>query len=254
MYDQMRPGKGTLTQGVDHDHHGVSRGTPGKQTRVQQELGAHGYTAAPIGIELPAQQKVAFHVGPLNITVTVGLGVSNARGPVSFNVKDGSFSVGDDHMTIDFRSPASIEGKALEVTGAKVNVYKAGSSSIDVKPDTGGVIGVEYKHAWTVTGKGSHPWTASFSVATLVSFRKKAKAKKKKHNPIHIPIITPLLNEGKKAAEDIEDAAEDVGEAVAGVTEAVAEDIEEVAEEVIEAVPEYAELLLAAGKVAKKRH
>jgi hypothetical protein len=93
--------------------------------------------------------------------------LSHGKGPVKINLHNGGFSVGHEHMTVNFKSPDAVTGKHLSVTGAKVDVIKGHTSHTAAKIENG-YVGVDYTTTWTVKGSGHHPWTTTISFSTFI--------------------------------------------------------------------------------------
>ena len=178
MFDH-KPGKATLTHGHGHHADSATGPHPGKQSRVEQELGGQGHGGPKaIAAMIPADgggpatsittsESVSFDSGQVHISESVSATLSHGEGPLTLNLDKGGLSVGNEHMTINLKSADAVTGKHLHVSGASVEVSKNHSSHTAAKIEDG-YVGVEYSTSWTVKGKGHHPWTTTFSISAFV--------------------------------------------------------------------------------------
>jgi hypothetical protein len=192
MFDH-KPGKDTRTHNAGHAHDAAGPHA-GKHSRVEQELGgqgAGGPTAklADVGTSATFSTDFAsFTQGNVHVSESVSATLSHGEGPLKIDLNTGGFSVGNEHMTVDFKSPGAVTGKHLHVSGASVEVIKNHSSHTGAKIEHG-YVGVDYTTSWTVKGTGRHRWTTTFSFSTFVG----AKPPHKHHHWWeHIPVVSTV--------------------------------------------------------------
>jgi hypothetical protein len=97
-----KPGMGTHTHG-----HAAAGPEPhaGKQSRVEQELGAQGHagpiaTAADTTVSSTFSTDYAsFHQGNVLVSESVSATLSHGKGPVKIDLDKGGMSVGNEHTT-----------------------------------------------------------------------------------------------------------------------------------------------------------
>lgn len=170
MFDQ-KPGKGTHT----HGHAGrAAEPQVGKQSRVEQELGGQGRGGPvaraaddPTAGGTVSSDYVAFHQGDVFVSESVAATLSHGEGPVNININKGGLSVGNEHLTVDFKSASAATGKHLQVSGASVELIKGHTSHTGAKIEDG-YVGVDYSTSWTIKGKGHHPWSVTLSFSTFI--------------------------------------------------------------------------------------
>ncbi|HET7501094.1 MAG TPA: hypothetical protein VFK02_08830 [Kofleriaceae bacterium] len=222
MLDHKRPGKSSLAGGAAHDHHDhhPHHPAPGKHTQV--ELAARGALAhaAMAGggpqVSTSTSKSVSFHEGPLLVQTTVGVSLSHGNGPVSIDLSGGGMSVGNDHMTVDFKSPGAATGKSLPIGGASVTVTKNSTQRSGFKMSDG-YAGFEYTTSWTVKAKG---WTSTVAVTSFVGHRPVPKP--------HHGIIGKVIH------------------AVGHVLHDVAHELAKISESIVHSAPKWGPVLVAA--------
>ena len=168
MFDKQ-PGKGTLTHNASHPHDAAGP-EPGKHSRVDQELGHHGPIATAADVTTSnsfSTEFASFNQGNVHVSESVTATLSHGKGPVKIDLSNGGFSVGHEHMKVNFKSPDAVTGKHLAVSGAKVDIIKGHASHTGAKIENG-YVGVDYTTTWTVKGKGHHPWTTTISFSTFI--------------------------------------------------------------------------------------
>jgi hypothetical protein len=192
MFDRQ-PGKDTRTSNAGHAHDAAGP-HPGKHSRVE-ELGGQGHggpTAqlADVGTSTTFSTDFAeFTEGNVHVSESVSATLSHGKGPVKIDLSKGGFSVGNEHMTVNFKSPDAVTGKHLHVSGASVEVVKNHSSHTGAKIENG-YVGVDYSTSWTIKGSGHHPWTTTISFSTFIG----AKPPHKHHHWWeHIPVVSTVV-------------------------------------------------------------
>jgi hypothetical protein len=174
MYQDSRPGRGTLVSHGPSQRSGHSAVQPGKQTRVEQELGS---TAAPLAarrpdphptVELIARDRLDLDLpGGLRLSETATAIVMNAHGgDVKVSIGLGSLSIGNAEMHVDMNSGPAVRGRHLTASGAGVMVRQDGHHRSELKARFGH-IGYEYASSWTITSH-HHPWRVELTLATFI--------------------------------------------------------------------------------------
>lgn len=131
----------------------------------------------------------SFHQGDVYVSESVSATLSHGKGPVKIDLDKGGFSIGSEHMTVNFKSADAVTGKHLHVGGASVEVIKGHSSYTGAKIENG-YVGVDYTTSWTIKGSGHHPWSTTLSFSTFVG----AKPPHKHHHWWqHIPVVGTVV-------------------------------------------------------------
>lgn len=188
-----KPGKGAHTHS-----HGAGGPEPhaGKQSRVEQELGAQDH-AGPMATaaDAPTSATVssdfaAFHQGNVFVSESVSATLSHGKGPVKIDLHKGGLSVGNEHMTLNLKSADAATGKHLHASGASAEIIKGHSSHTGAKIEDG-YVGVDYTTSWTVKGTGHHPWSVTLSFSTFIGA--KPPHHHHKHWWQHIPVVSTVV-------------------------------------------------------------
>lgn len=197
---EHKPGKGTRAHDDDHGHaHHQAGGTqPGKQSRVEQELGGGG-GAGPLAVAADApdtsittSEFVAFHSGDVYISESVAATLHHGgSGPISMNLNKGGMSFGHHNLNVDFKSADAVTGKHLRVSGASVDVIKNHAFHSGPKIEDG-YVGVNWTTEWTIKGKGHHPWSTTISMSTFIGTRPPHQ-KHHKHWWQHLPVVSTVV-------------------------------------------------------------
>jgi hypothetical protein len=173
---EHKPHKGTHHD-HDHGHAPHAAAEPGKQTRVENELGGAGSGGdaiahaadVPTG-EITTSEFVAFNSGNVHVSESVAATLSHGDGPLKINLHKGGMTVGHEHFDVDFKSADAVTGKGLKVSGASVEVLKGHSHHTSAKIEDG-YVGVDYTTSWTIKGTGKHPWKTTISISAFVGAR-----------------------------------------------------------------------------------
>src|SRR3954471_127033 len=188
-----KPGKGAHT----HSHAaGGLEPHAGKQSRVEQELGAQDH-AGPIATAADtttsatvSSDYASFHQGNVFVSESVSATLSHGKGPVKIDLHKGGMSVGNEHMTLNLKSADAATGKHLHVSGASAEIIKNHSSHTGAKIEDG-YVGVDYTTSWTVKGTGHHPWSVTLSFSTFIGA--KPPHHHHKHWWQHIPVVSTVV-------------------------------------------------------------
>jgi hypothetical protein len=143
-------------------------------------------------------ESVEFDEGEVHVKETASLTISHGKGPQSFNLSKGQLTVGDEHMSVNLKSPEAAAGRGLPVSGSSVTVAQGHTSKTNVKFDEK-YVGTEYKTSYTLHSK--HGWSATF---TLTTFAGIVPPHHKKHWWQKIPLVAGAL----AIAKILEGAAE----------------------------------------------
>ncbi len=202
MLQHKHPGKSSLTAGAApaQDHP-----TPGKQTRVEQ---AHGPTASAAvldgggpAVSTTSSDTVTFNEGMVKVTETISLTLTHGSGDVSVDLHKGGIQVGNDHMSIDVKSPDAATGKGLHL-GGSTTVTKGHTRKVEGKVEHD-EVGAEYTTTWEVEGKG---WKATVLATAFMGIKRPPPPKHHGvvHNVIHavehgVSAIAHEILKGQKA-------------------------------------------------------
>lgn len=171
---ERRPGKGTLTHPTAHANaHGPG---PGKHSRVDQELGHGGPLATAARSDDPqvsttvSSDFATIHQGLVYASISISATLKHGDGHVKIDLNKGGLSVGNDHMTGNFKSSGAATGKGLTLSGASVDIVK-GPHSRSGAAFQNGYVGFDYTASYTITGTGEHPWSVTVSYSTFIGTR-----------------------------------------------------------------------------------
>ncbi|HEY6173373.1 MAG TPA: hypothetical protein VIX73_02975 [Kofleriaceae bacterium] len=193
---EHKPGKGTSKHDHDHGHAHHAGAQPGKQTRVENELGGGGgggplahAADVPTG-EITTSEFIAFNSGNVHVSESVAATLSHGEGPLKINLHKGGMTVGNEHFDVDFKSADAVTGKGLRVSGASVEVHHGHTTRTGAKIEDG-YVGVDYSTSWTIKGSGKHPWKTTISISAFVGAR--PPHHHHKHWWQHIPVVSTVV-------------------------------------------------------------
>ena len=188
----------------------------GKQSRVEQKLGGPGHDAPRVTAAdsttsgTYALEFARSEHGDVLVRESVSATLTHGDGPVKIDLNKGGMSVGDEHMTVNFKSADAVTGKHLHLSGAKAEVIKGHSShtGLTIEDDHAGVV---YTTSWTVKGTGRHPWSVTLSFSTFVGAQP---PHQHKHWWQHLPLVGGVVAAIAAAAAAIKASSPEWGSVV----------------------------------------
>ena len=131
---EHKPAKGTHAH-HHHDHKPDDHDAPGKQSRVEQELGGGGGGAIAHAADAPdtsitTSEFVAFNSGNVHVSESVAATLHHGDGPLKINLNKGGMTVGNEHFDVDFKSADAVTGKGLRVSGLEVDIEEIGRAHV----------------------------------------------------------------------------------------------------------------------------
>jgi len=209
MQEHKHAGKSSTTGSHGHAHDDDHAPGPGKQSRVEQVTPIASAASAASdgggGTSGSISRTTTFYEGDVRVDATFGAKLTRGHGKIAIDITRGGVQIGDDHMTVDFKSHNASMGKGLKISGAAVTTSKIGSTKSEpgVKD---GRIAQTFTTEWQIKHKD---WTATFSIAAAFSFKPPKRAKPK-HRGVVGSVIHAIGNVVSSVAHAVADATEDV--------------------------------------------